>query len=51
MNTILTAEQAARYTMEYVLGKWAIEAKQKIVYWTKETKNKNYLFNQQFYQR
>ena len=30
MNTILTAEQAALYTMEYVLGKWAEEAKNKI---------------------
>ena len=27
MNTILSAEDAAKYTMEYVLGDWAAEAK------------------------
>ena len=30
MNTILTAETAARYTMENVLGPWAEEAKETI---------------------
>lgn len=30
MNTILTRKQASLYTMEYVLGKWANEAKTKI---------------------
>ena len=30
MNTILTDEQAAQYTMDYVLGEWATEAKNKI---------------------
>ena len=30
MNTILTAKQAQLYTMEYVLGAWAEEAKNKI---------------------
>ena len=29
MNTILTDEQAARYTMDYVLGEWAQEARNK----------------------
>ena len=30
LNTILTDEQAAQYTMDYVLGEWATEAKNKI---------------------
>lgn len=30
MNTILTSDAAMRYTMEYVLGAWAKEAKKKI---------------------
>ena len=32
MNTILTREQAEKYTMRYVLGDWAEEAKQKILF-------------------
>ena len=40
MNTILTAKQAKVYTMDYVLGAWA-----------KEAKNKIHSFNQQNYQQ
>lgn len=50
MNTILTDEQAARYTMEYVLGPWTMEAKYKIEYWESEVKN-IHSFNQQFNQQ
>jgi hypothetical protein len=41
MNTILSSDEAMRYTMEYVLGAWAEEAKEKIKLVT------NYNFNKQ----
>ena len=41
MNTILSSDEAMRYTMEYVLGAWAEETKEKIKQVT------NYNFNKQ----